>query len=205
MIGTRIGRLVLISEDTSREKTWNCLCDCGNWISVPENRLKSKPRRSCGCLQKEEARRIALSRSTHGMSHSSTYSSWRAMIKRCEYPLTHDYCRYGGSGITVCDRWHSFSNFLEDMGPRPDDKPTIDRIDSRLGYFKENCRWASWKTQENNRPTVVRMLTLYGKTQCLTDWAKEYHINKGTIVQRLNKGMSVEEAITTPPRKYPPK
>ena len=76
---------------------------------------------------------------------SPTYNSWRAMKERCaKAPY------YAGRGITVCERWQSFPNFLADMGERPDGM-TIDRIDPDKGYTPDNCRWATWHEQQLNR------------------------------------------------------
>ncbi len=84
-------------------------------------------------------------------AHRLTHNSWRSMRGRCLYPKEPGYARYGGRGITVCDRWAKFSAFLEDMGERPSVHHTIDRKDPNLGYFKENCRWATRSEQRRNQ------------------------------------------------------
>lgn len=83
---------------------------------------------------------------------SPTYSSWLAMRDRCSNPARKEYANYGGRGIAVCERWlgpEGFENFLADMGPRPDGM-TLDRCDGALGYWKENCRWATRSQQQQN-------------------------------------------------------
>lgn len=81
-----------------------------------------------------------------------TRSSYAHMISRCYNKNNDSYFRYGAVGITVCEKWKmGIKFFIEDMGLRPDGK-SLDRIDPKKGYYKENCRWATPKEQRlNNR------------------------------------------------------
>lgn len=86
----------------------------------------------------------------HGKSRTRMYKAWTGMLQRCNNPNSVEYSRYGGSGITVCERWHDFANFYADMGERPPGM-TLDRIDSAGNYCKSNCRWATVAEQLANR------------------------------------------------------
>lgn len=118
------------------------------------------------------------------------------MRSRCNNPKAPKYPAYGGSGISVCERWEVFANFLEDMGERPAGT-TLDRINGELGYFKENCRWATTKVQQRNIKRNV-FLTLRGKTQCIKDWAEELGIDPMTLKYRVKQGWSENEIMLPP-------
>jgi hypothetical protein len=134
---------------------------------------------------------------TRGGSFSPTYSSWTAMLARCENPKNANFARYGGRGITVCEAWHDFSTFLAAVGERPSREHSIDRIDNDRGYQPGNVRWATSTAQCNNKGNNVR-LTHEGRTLTVTEWERDRGLSAGTISNRIYHGMSQEEALTRP-------
>ena len=87
----------------------------------------------------------------HGLRNTAEYRSWSAMMRRCYNRNSSNYSFYGGIGVFVTKRWHAFLNFYKDMGLKPADVFTLDRINSELPYSKSNCRWANKSVQAINR------------------------------------------------------
>lgn len=83
------------------------------------------------------------------------------------------------------------------MGERPSTKHSLDRIDNNIGYNPANCRWATAKMQNCNTRNN-HWITFRGKTKTLTDWARETGFNETTLSARLQRGWSVEKALTAP-------
>lgn len=130
-----------------------------------------------------------------------TYKSWQKCKSRCNNPNNVKYHTYGAKGIKVCDEWNkSFEAFFNDMGARPSLSHTLDRIDSRKGYSKDNCRWATYKEQNRNRPGFNVVKPIGTESKCLSAWAEENNVNYKTLYTRLSKGMNFYEAVTKPVR-----
>lgn len=120
------------------------------------------------------------------------------MRKRCSNPACKDYPKYGARGIRVCGEWEDFSCFREwalSHGYRDD--LTLDRVNNNKGYGPGNCRWTSRKGQANNRTTASRY-TVDGHTKTLAQWSRRYGVPPCTILHRIERGWSVEDAVKVP-------
>lgn len=132
---------------------------------------------------------------THGLSHLPEYDLWCGMKQRCYYKKHKSYHRYGGKGIKVCERWMDFENFYKDMGNKPKDK-SLNRIDNTKDYSPDNCEWSTYGEQMRNM-SRNNNITFNGKTMCVTDWAKEIGLKYWTLRMRLDRGWSIEKALTS--------
>lgn len=201
LIGKTFGRLYVIerAENRSRKSCWKCMCKCGNIVFVEGTSLVSGDTKSCGCLNKETAKK---NQTKHGFHGTNIYNVWRNMKARCFNPNKPGYKYYGGRGIVVCDDWKnnfmSFYNWAICNGY--EDDLTIERIDVNGNYEPENCRWATRKDQANNT-TRNHKVTYNGKTQTLSQWANEYGLNCITLLTRIEElNWPIEKALTTKPR-----
>jgi hypothetical protein len=200
MIGHRFTRLLVVSQTNSvkvgikrvsSRRAYVCRCDCGAEIVVTSNNLKTGNSKSCGCFKADATHAAKF---IHGRNASDpTYSSWTAMHSRCSNTRREKYERYGGRGISVCDRWGEFEKFLADMGERPSGM-TLDRIDVDGNYEPDNCRWATPSEQARNKSTN-RFVEINGSRMILEDAAQMHGMLQSTLHKRLARGMSIEEAV----------
>lgn len=114
------------------------------------------------------------------------------MKSRCYNKNNISYKNYGDRGIKVCDRWlNSFENFLKDMGEKPSDKHSLDRIDISGGYEPSNCRWATPEEQAVNK----RALTEYRNIHKRKDTGKFDVVIKRNGYSRYKRVNTLKEAI----------
>lgn len=131
---------------------YECICQCGCVKNIPRCNLISEKTKSCGCMKSST---ISKKKTTHGHScgknnkASKVYNTWSSMINRCFNSENQSYKYYGKRGITVCDDWKIFENFLADMG-QPEPHQSIDRINNNGNYEPKNCRWATNSQQMKN-------------------------------------------------------
>lgn len=213
IIGVRFGRLVPIREAEPRrvksglpQRVWECQCDCGAIICLPQSNFRSGHTRSCGCLITD----TVISRSyKHGHSRreneSPTFKCWMAMMTRCYCTTFVSYQRYGAVGIKVWEPWHDFATFLKDMGERPSTGHSLDRYPNQNGNYEPgNLRWATDTEQARNKRNN-RLLTYKGETRCQSEWEEIKGFRHGLIKDRIRLGWSVERALETPTLKTWPR
>lgn len=138
---------------------------------------------------------------THGMCGTRFYKIWEAMKRRCNSPKACGYHNYGGRGIGYCDEWENFNNFYKEMyhsycdsvQENGEKDTTIDRIDNNKDYCLNNCRWLSMSGQAFNR----RQNTIVVKDieDTVIGWAKRSNLNYYTIIDRIRRGWSEEDAV----------
>lgn len=187
LTGQRFGKLVVTSYSHVDHGTfWHCDCDCGNTCIVKGSHLKEKQKacRKCAGITHGHKR---------GGKMSGTYKTWSDMIQRCNNANNTGYRNYGGRGIKVCERWHTFENFLADMGLRPLGK-SLDRINVNGNYTPTNCRWATRQEQaENTR--FNRWITYDGRTDTQANWARHFKVHPRSLSRRLDDRLPLPDAV----------
>lgn len=140
----------------------------------------------------------------HNKTQTRVYQIWKNMRYRSgamgngNGPTAEHYAE---RGITCCERWNDFYNFIEDMGEPPDPTLTLERKDNTKGYYKENCKWATHVEQQNNTSRNKRVI--YGGVQkTVAEWCRELKLDRDNVYQRLKMGWSAEEAFDMPTKVY---
>ena len=195
-------RATPIFEKRGRNYYWLCKCECGNEAWVSAKHLKDKSTQSCGCLAKEVS---SMTHKTHGMSKTRFYKIWSGLFDRC-YRKSHvNYKNYGGRGIKICDRWHKFENFKEDMyesylkhcDTYTEYQTTIDRIDNNGNYEPNNCRIIPIGQQKRNTSKSL-IITYNNDTDCLINLCEKYKKDYNLVYQRIHNGWEVKKAFECP-------
>lgn len=132
----------------------------------------------------------------HGLMGLPEYATWVTMKGRCSNPKNKDWPSYGNRGIRVCEPWRqSFRQFLDDMGRRPSNKYSLDRIDNDGDYSPENCKWATNREQSNNRRSN-RHLKYNGAEKTIAEWSKFRGIEYATLHKRVtSRGWQIGQAL----------
>ena len=168
-------------------------CDCGEYITTDLNWVRFLNITSCGCF-KSELVTEKNTKHSHAVRKqmSGAYRSWQALQQRAGTQKNYEH-------VAVCPQWtgeKGFEQFLKDMGDRPDGY-TIERKNNSLGYEPDNCIWATPLEQAQNTSQTY-MVTLDGVTHSINEWCRIKGIGYHLIKQRRKRGMTVEQAITTP-------
>lgn len=201
LVGQTFGYLTVTKQLPSKivkfgtHALWECQCICGAVVTRTTGKIHAKDRViSCGCMHPRRKHRHSW---TEDGKRSPTYNSWANMLQRCTNPDAINYHRYGGRGISVCARWKTFANFLEDMGERPDGT-TLDRRENNGNYEKDNCRWATTDQQNDNKVNNV-LFEYRGQTYTMAQLRRMAGLTKGQMTWRLRRGgWDVAKAVETP-------
>ena len=185
IIGHKYNRFTVVELDSIQPgvgSIWVCKCDCGNIKKINAGDLKSGNTKSCGCHLSEVVGKQSVK---HGATKNSnvngTYKSWRSMKARCSNPKCKSYYCYGGRGITFCDRWDEYKNFVDDMGERPIGY-SLERKDPNGNYEPKNCCWIPNNQQSKNTRRTAWVL-LNGEKMIQADAARRLNKNPSTIYE----------------------
>ena len=182
----KYGKMTIIQEVESvktrkgNDRRVLCHCECGERKVVSLQALRNGGTVSCGCYRRSRESKHC----THGMKGTPTYYIWGTMKARCNPANATTRSRYAGRGIKVCKRWMKFENFLADMGVRPSDQHSLDRINNDGNYCKTNCRWVLPLVQSNNKSNTL-IITLEGVSKPRMEWCRTLGITKSMLTYRL--------------------
>lgn len=176
---------------------WLCVCDCGGEKTTSSHRLRRNAVKSCGCKRDQKKDPSELKKYVPPIEKMS----YDGMKSRCYRPADIAYDRYGGRGITVCDRWRfgesgksGYQCFFEDMGPRPSSYHTLDRKAVNGHYEPLNCKWSTKREQAENRRNNA-LVTINGVTKCISEWARDAGFGWHVIASRLKMGWPEERLL----------
>lgn len=194
-MGDTFGKLTVINQCESVKNgsiRYLCKCECGKEVKAISTSLNSGRTYSCGCYRK--TRKMAHGYCFH-REIKAEYTCWLNLKRRCLDPTNKYYHNYGAKGIGISDEWMSFKQFIEDMGPHPFPRATIERKDNSKGYNKDNCRWATYKEQAHNKSNN-KIIMFMGIRTIPTDWLPFLPIKRTSLYSRLDAGKTIEEILT---------
>lgn len=201
MVGKQFGRLTVIAyagTNKYHSRIWECKCVCGNTKIIDGRSLRTGSTRSCGCLNDEVRHGVGVipNRTTHGMSNTRLYRTWKSMRNRCNNPNNKYYYCYGGKGIRVCDEWNVFENFQNwALMNGYTESMTIERIDTSKNYEPQNCTWIKMDEQSKNKSSN-RIVTINGETHIISEWCKIKGISYQYLWRHEKKGESTVSILT---------
>lgn len=164
---------------------------CGKTVRIKHYKLTTAKFCSRAC---QGAPRPAIHGDARNGHRAPEYCVWQAMIDRCRNPRSQSYAEYGARGIDVCADWKAYPAFIRDMGYRPSDAHSLDRINNDKGYSPDNVRWAPATRQQRNKRDNNR-LTVAGVTMLAIEWSESTGINLSTLRARLRTGWTPEQAV----------
>lgn len=174
---------------------WLCICKCGTENVTRGAALTHGNAQSCGCLRSDV---VSAAKSTHRMSRRPEYHAFYSAKGRCNNKQDRAYHNYGGRGIRFLYR--DFEHFYTDVGAKPSNTHTLDRVDNNGNYEHGNCRWSSRCEQARNRRTNI-MIEHNGQSMCMADWAEFAGIDYDSFKYRIRSGWDIGKTITTLTRK----
>lgn len=200
IVGETFGKLHVIKRIpgmTNKRVYYECLCECGNSITVRGESIRCGHTSSCGCRQREVVHNLKLD---HGLCGTAIYRCWASMIQRCYSPKNKHYGNYGGRGITVCAEWRDdFKIFCEwaiNAGWKIGLE--IDRIENDKGYSPDNCHIVTKSVNQRNKRTNC-IVTYRGESAPLVQHCEDLNLYYDVVWNRLFAyGWSVERALGTP-------
>ena len=195
LTGRVFGQLTVIKFVGGPRRRWLCDCTCGKTAVIAQPDLIGGHTKSCGHRHSEQ---LADRNRTHGMTNTYTYKKWHQMntrIRDTDNPKNACY-----RDVHICCRWRKFENFYLDMGEAPTGY-SLDRIDNKRGYIKDNCRWVPLAIQSSNTSRNV-VVSFNGTTAHVSEHCRRVGLRPDLVFDRVNKlGWSVERALGTPPRR----
>ena len=195
--------VIELKEKNKKGTRWLCKCNCGNRVIVLASHLKDGHTKSCGCFRKNKSKEEHPTYK-HGKRHSRIYSTWVNMKTRCYNKNVKAYKNYGERGIIICDDWidkeNGFINFYNwAIKNGYKDDLTIERINVNGNYEPNNCKWVTYKEQNNNRRSNM-YIKYKNEKHTLQEWSEilPIKISSNLLRYRIVKGWGVEKSFNTP-------